>query len=151
MRCIFLAFTITCAAATVASAAALAELHSNNGTVAPPYRVDVTVTVDADLLVTMTVCKGYDEANCEVTTGLTTDAALAAIEAAGRAAGCPGKPLAELENPPVGGGFTSGHVLVDGVLCALPAFAVPADEDRKQSIIAAINAAMPPQLAPATE
>jgi hypothetical protein len=146
-----LAFATIWATATAALADPLAVLNSNNGTVAPPYRIDVTVIVEADLRVTVTACKGYDEANCEVSTGLTTGAAIAAIEAAARAAGCPGNPLAEQENPPVGGGFSSGAVRVGGVSCTLPAFAIPADEGRKQSIIAAINAAVPPQLSRSAE
>jgi hypothetical protein len=140
-----------CLAATATAAAAepIAVLQSNNGTVAPPFRVDVTVTVEADLLVTITECKAYDETNCRSFEGRTTAAALAAIETAARSAGCIASPLQEEPNPPVGGGFLWGVVQIDGVRCALPAFAAAADEPRKSAIVAAINLAVPSQMAPA--
>lgn len=137
-----------CLVASGAAAAPLAVLSSNNGSLPPPYRVDVTLTLEADGTVTLATCKGYDETDCETRTGRTTEAALRAVEAAARGSGCVASPLRDEPSPPVGGGFVHGAVVVDGVACALPAFVLSADEPRKSAVIAAIRAAVPADMAP---
>lgn len=143
---IFLAASATWATAAAVAAEPVATLHSHNGTLPPPYHRSLSVSIEADGRVTLKDCTGYDESGCSTFTGEADGAALAAIDAAARTAGCPGNPLTENDNPPVGGGASSGGVLVDGTLCALPPYVIAEDEARKASVIAAIGAAIPASL-----
>ncbi len=132
------------AAPTVAEP--LAWLRSDNGALPPPYRRDLLLTIEADLSVRLRACRGYDEATCEDIAGRTTPEALAAITAVALDLELSGKPLAEEENPPVGGGSASGELRLDGVAIPLPAHVVPEDSLRKSAIVAVLRAAVPAAL-----
>lgn len=124
----------------------LATLFTHNGTLPPPYHRSLRVLVTADGMVTLRACKGYDDSDCAVLSGAAPQGAVAAILAAAEAAGLPGQPLAEDPMPPVGGGSTSGSVVVGGQTVALPAFPVEADRARTEAVLAAIRAAVPADL-----
>lgn len=126
-----------------AAAEVLATLHSHNGTLPPPYRRDLSAEIDADGTVRLRACKGYGEASCHSLTAQADPAAVAGILAAARAAGLPGRPVAEDPSPPVGGGAVSGSVVVDGTRAVLPPFPAFPDLTRNADVLAAILAALP--------
>jgi hypothetical protein len=138
--------------AGTAQAEPLASLHSDNGTVAPPYRVDQAVEIAADGMVRLRVCKGYatDPSACSSLAGQARPEALAAIAEAARAAGIVVRPIAEDPMPPVGGGTVSGAVWIDGKAYPVPPFPVEADRTRAAAVLAAISAAVPADLTPVT-
>ena len=124
----------------------LATLYTHNGTLPPPYHRNLRVLIGADGMVTLRACKGYGDDDCGTFAGRAAEGAVAAILAAAEAAGLPGQPLAEDPMPPVGGGATSGSVVVGGQTVALPAFPVEADRARAEAVLAAIRAAVPADL-----
>jgi hypothetical protein len=140
-------------AAAPAAGETLATLYSHNGTVAPPYHRNLAVEIDGDGTVRLRACRGYGKADgdCRDGTAAATPAALAAILAAARDAGLPGRPIAEDRSPPVGGSATSGSVRIDGTVARLPAFPAAADLDRCAEVLAAILAAVPPEAVEAVQ
>lgn len=133
-------------ASPVAAEEVVATLYTHNGTLPPPYHRSLSVLVTADGTVTLRACKGYDDSGCRTLSGPAPEGAVAAILAAAGAAGLPGRPLAEDPMPPVGGGSTSGSVVIGGATLALPAFPVEADRERTAAVLAAISAAVPADL-----
>jgi hypothetical protein len=121
----------------------VATLYTHNGTVAPPYHRNLRVLITADGIVTLRACKGYGDSDCSTFAGPAREGEVAAILAAAEAAGLPGRPLAEDPMPPVGGGSTSGSVVIRGQTVALPAFPIEGDQDRTQTVLSAIAAAIP--------
>lgn len=124
----------------------VATLYTHNGTVAPPYHRNLRALVAADGMVTLRACKGYGDSDCVTLSGPAPQGAVAAILAAAGVAGLPGRPLAEDPMPPVGGGATSGSVVIEGQTVALPAFPAEADRARTNDVLAAIQAAIPADL-----
>jgi hypothetical protein len=121
----------------------VATLYTHNGTVAPPYHRSLRAIITADGMVALRACKGYDDSACSTFTGAAPEGAVAAILGAAKAAGLPGQPLTEDPMPPVGGGSTSGSVVIGGQSVALPAFPVEGDRTRTEAVLSAIRQSIP--------
>lgn len=145
MRTLWLAMVALLSSPAVAQEV-VATLYTHNGTVAPPYHRNLRALITADGMVTLRACKGYGDGDCRTFAGPAGEGAIAAILAAAGAAGLPGRPLAEEPMPPVGGGSTSGAVVIGGQTVALPAFPVEADRERTEALLSAIRAAIPADL-----
>jgi hypothetical protein len=124
----------------------VATLYTHNGSVAPPHHRNLRALITADGMVTLRACKGYGDSDCRTLTGVAREGAVAAILAAAGAAGLPGRPLAEDPMPPIGGGSTSGSVVIGGQTLALPAFPAEGDRERTEAVLSAIRTAVPANL-----
>jgi hypothetical protein len=134
--------------AAPAGAEPLATLHSHNGSLPPPFHSSLTVTVELDGTLSLRTCQGYDTEGpaCKVARGRAVEGGVEAIRAAVAAAGLAERPATEDPMPPIGGGVTSGSVVLDGRTIALPGFPVEADRARVGAVLAAIMAAVPSDL-----
>ena len=137
---------VALAGAGQADDAPLAGVHSNNGSVPPPYHEHMRVTVAQDGTVTLRACQGYGEGDCITRRGSAAPAALEAIRAAAIASGLAERPAADDPMPPVGGGSMGGHVLLEAQRIDLPAFPAAADRDRVGAVLSAIMAAVPAEM-----
>lgn len=136
------------AAGPAAAQDVVASLYSHNGTVPPPYHQSSRASVAQDGRVTVSVCTGYDDSGgaCKTFVGQAAQGAVEVILAAARAAGLPERPLTDDPMPPIGGGATSGAVVIDGQTVRLPAFPIEADRARTQGVLIAIANAIPADL-----
>ena len=134
-------------AAQAQDAAVLAEYWTNNGSLPPEYAWETEVTIRSDGELTLKHCKGYETEGpaCKTRRAKVAPEALARITAAAEASGLAEKPARETDTPMVGGGLSSGRVLLDGREVALISQPAEADAGRVAPVLAAIRAAIPPR------
>jgi hypothetical protein len=99
-------------------------------------------------MVTLRACRGYEDSDdgCRTFTGRAPAGAVEGIAAAASAADIAARPPGEDPMPPVGGGSTSGSVMIDGKRVILPPFPLAEDRARTEAVLAAIRAAVPPEV-----
>lgn len=129
-------------------AGVLATYHTDNCCVPPEgaYEVDVTVLKDGAL--TLIRCEGYETEGpgCRTRRAKATPAALEAILKAAADSGLAGKPAARSLEPSMGGGGTSGSVMLDGSEVILPRDPANEDAERVALVLRAIRDALPARL-----
>ena len=149
---VFAALSFACALGVTANSAAagdlLASYSENSGTLPPIYAWHYDVTFAADGTVHTRYCKGYGEHPPECATRsdtlpadrlATLPAALAPIAADLAAA-----PVAELFEPPVGGGSTTAQIFDSaGAALPLPPFPTEADAARTAAAIDVLRSFTP--------
>jgi hypothetical protein len=132
----------------------LATYHSNNGSVAPPYRREMAITIDTDGKGTIRQCTGYRMAdaqqNCASAEFWVPAEAIEQLLAAVQASDLVQRPIKAQENPPVGGGITAGTITLDNVVYPIDAFPVAEDAERASALLYAILAVVPPNAKSAT-
>lgn len=126
----------------------LATYYTNNCCLPPEYAYEVTVTIHEDGALTLVRCEGYatEGPGCKTRHAKLTDAALAEILAAAGASGLAKTPAALDPDPPIGGGGTSGSVVLDGVEIVLPWNPAAADADRVRQVLRVIAGTFPAKL-----
>ena len=130
--------------------APLAEYHASSGTVSPQYAWSLHLTISAAGQILLRNCQGYasDGPACKTRAAEATPAALQAILQAARDAKLAERPATKAARIMVGGGSVWGTVWLDGQALALPAQPEVADQDRVQSVLTAIAAALPAHMRP---
>jgi hypothetical protein len=128
----------------------LAEYRSNSGSLPPAYAWETAIRIYADGRVEQTHCRGYQTEGdaCTRAIGQTDRARLDAILDAARGSGLAADPAGAPEEIMVGGGLTWGTVVLETGKVTLPAAVARADEARVAAVLRAIEAAVPPDLAP---
>lgn len=149
---LFAALCMTCALALVASTAKagdiLASYSENSGSLPPAYAWHYDVTFAADGTVATRYCKGYGDAapDCAARSDTLPADRLAALQAALApiAADLAANPVAQLTEPPVGGGSTTAQIFGSaGAALPLPAFPTEADAPRTMAAIDVLRAFTP--------
>jgi hypothetical protein len=131
--------------AAPAQDAPLAELWTNNGSLPPEYAWEATVTISTGGQLILRRCAGYETEGdaCTTRRARVPDDQLQAIRDAVAASGLLTDPAQQTEEPTVGGGLTGGRVWLEGTEIALPPQPATDDVTRVQSVLAAIQAAVP--------
>lgn len=121
---------------------------TDNGSLPPPYHWEWTASLFADGAVNLTYCKGYEQEGpgCADVSGQTDPAAVAAIIAAARESGLLERPAQAAEDIMVGGGLTSGMVMLDMQGVELISSPRAEDAPRVQSVLTTMAAAIPQEL-----
>jgi hypothetical protein len=88
---------------------------------------------------------------CRIVESRADETALQAIRAAAVKSGLADAPSGLNPDPLIGGGGTSGTVVLDGVTITLPRDPAPADAARVADVLRAIAAAIPPGMVPKTD
>ena len=149
---LFAALTLTCAlgltATTAVAGEMLATYSENSGTLPPIYAWHYDVTFAADGTVNTRYCKGYGDAapDCATRSDSLPADRLAALQAALApiAADLAANPVAELTEPPVGGGSTTAQIFDSaGAALLLPPFPTEADAPRTAAAIDVLRAFTP--------
>jgi hypothetical protein len=149
---VFAALTLTCALGLSATSAVagetLATYSENSGTLPPAYAWHYDVTFAADGTVNTRYCKGYGDTapDCATRSDSLPADRLAALQAALApiAADLAANPVAELTEPPVGGGSTTAQIFDSaGTALLLPPFPTDADTPRTIAAIDVLRAFTP--------
>jgi hypothetical protein len=129
-------------------AALLASYNTNNCCLPPEYAVSVDVTILTDGSLTLTRCTEYatEGPGCVTRRAKVGPEVLEAIRAAALASGLAEDPADEDPDPPMGGGSTSGTVVLEGVEILLLGFPKYPDTERVKPVLQAIRAAVPTDL-----
>jgi hypothetical protein len=131
----------------------IAQLWANSGSLPPPYAWNVEVTVTAEGWVTVTRCTGYKTEGpaCRNGEGAAIPGVVDAILRAAEASDLANRPATALDPPMVGGGWTSGTVMLGDRTIDLIAQPIAADEPRVATVLEVIGAAIPEALLPILE
>jgi hypothetical protein len=128
----------------------LATYHTDNCCLPPEYAMEVNVTIRQDGALTLVRCDSYtnEGEGCQTRHARLTEGAVQAIRAAALASGLAKDPAtpAPDDQIPIGGGSTSGLVVLDGVDIPLLAFPVAEDAERVGAVLTAIRTAIPARL-----
>jgi hypothetical protein len=143
------ALALLLATAAAAETAPLATYHVHNGSLPPPYHRSTEIVIGTDGAVRLRACRGYGDEDCTLLTGQAAAGALDRILAEVRAQDLIARPARVDPQPRVGGGAESGTVSVDGTTVDLPGQPLAADAARVAAVLAAIVAAVPPDMAAA--
>jgi len=128
----------------------LATYHTDNCCLPPEFAHEINVTILQDGTLTLVRCEQYatEGPGCKTRRAMLTEDAMVAIRAAAEASGLAIDPASRApgDEIPIGGGSTSGTVVLDGVEIVLLPFPVTEDAERVRSVLSAIRGAIPARL-----
>jgi hypothetical protein len=126
----------------------LAVYATDNGSVPPEYHWEWRAEIFPNGLVQIRYCKGYEDVEpaCASEAGMMDAAAVETILQAARDSGLADRPALESDEVMVGGGLTSGRVMLEGQVVKLLSSPRKADAARVNGVLAAIAAAIPADL-----
>lgn len=153
LRRSLLAALLTLPGPAMAETDILATLTAHSGSLPPAYAWSVAVTVSEKGWVTVTRCAGYETEGpaCKTGEGAAVLGSVEGILRAAKASQLLERPASTIDPPPVGGGWTTGTVALEGRTIELIAQPVEDDEPRVNAVLGAIFAAVPDDLLPIVE
>jgi hypothetical protein len=122
-----------------------ATWSETSGTVPPPFRTQISFVIPETGPALIEYCKGYQrtENSCAFEEVPITDAQKQSVIDALMQTDLIDRAAAEVADPPVGGGTTSGSVRVEGKTIDLPSFPVDADRPEVETVLSSIKALIP--------